>query len=175
MNFDDFDGEIYLEFDQVVEKQRTEHRFRVVDPKKFESDSFRRKRIDVGIFIIIARLKGKTTTTTQAYRFKIDKFTFSQAKKWMKSHSINFIDSEEAKTVDEKPEDLDKTKNKAELTEKNLNTFMVEQLDRIIPMVGLLTEASEGLASVLRELREEVVTRSLEIQPPTDPNIGENR
>jgi ATP-dependent protease ClpP protease subunit len=73
-----------------------EHAARVREPGDFEEKSFRRKNIETGIDIIIGRLKGKTTTTTQAYRFKKDKFTTDEAKKWLKDHDIKYIKFEAA-------------------------------------------------------------------------------
>ncbi|MBU0909625.1 MAG: hypothetical protein KJ717_08655, partial [Proteobacteria bacterium] len=73
-----------------------EHSARIRDPGDFEKDSFRRKNIETGIDIIIGKLKGKTTTTTQAYRFKVDSFTAAEAKKWLKDHKIKYISFEPA-------------------------------------------------------------------------------
>ena len=74
----------------------TEHAARIREPGDFEDNSFRRKNIETGIDIIIGKLKGKTTTTTQAYRFKKDKFTADEAKKWLKDHNIKYIKFEAA-------------------------------------------------------------------------------
>ena len=68
-----------------------EHAARIISPGKFQQDSFRRKNIDTGIDIIIGRLKGETTTTTQSYRFKKTIFTVTEAKTWLKDHDIKFI------------------------------------------------------------------------------------
>jgi ATP-dependent protease ClpP protease subunit len=66
-----------------------EHACRVRDPKDFQKGSFRRisrnsdgKTLD----IIIGRLKGKTTTTTQAFRYPKDEWTESQARKHCNDH-----------------------------------------------------------------------------------------
>lgn len=45
-----------------------EHSCRVREPGSFEANSFRRMK-QGKLSIIIGRLKGKTTTTTQAYRY----------------------------------------------------------------------------------------------------------
>lgn len=84
-----------------------EHSARIRNPGEFQKDSFRRKNIETGIDIIIGRLKGKKTTTIQSYRFKKDKFTVAQAKKWLKDHDIEYISfepAEESKTMNKKPE-----------------------------------------------------------------------
>ncbi len=74
-----------------------EHASRIINPNEFEQNSFRRKNIAGGIDIIIGKLKGKTTMTTQAYRFDAKKFTADQAKKWLKDHKIKYISFEPAK------------------------------------------------------------------------------
>lgn len=73
-----------------------EHAARLRDPGDFQPDSFRRKQIADGITLILGRLKGETTMTGQAYRFKADKFTAAEAKAWLKDHDIKFISFEEA-------------------------------------------------------------------------------
>jgi len=80
----------------------TQHAARIRDPKDFEEDSFKRKNIAEGIDIIIGHLKGETTMTTQAYRFEKDKFTVSEAKKWLKDHNIEYILFEPASEPNEK-------------------------------------------------------------------------
>jgi len=46
-----------------------EHACRIVDPSAFQKDSFRRINLASGLDAIIGRKKGKTTTSTQAYRY----------------------------------------------------------------------------------------------------------
>lgn len=76
------------------------HSARIRNPGDFKEDSFRTKNIASGINIIVGRLKGKTTTTTQAYRFDKDKFTAAEAKKWLKDHDIKYLSFEAAKKVE---------------------------------------------------------------------------
>jgi ATP-dependent protease ClpP protease subunit len=60
-----------------------EHACRVRDPGDFEKGSFRRinrKSDEKNFSVIIGRLKGKTTTTTQAYRYPKDEWTETQAR-----------------------------------------------------------------------------------------------
>lgn len=73
-----------------------EHSARVRNPGEFKEESFRRKEIAPGISIIIGRLKGETTATTQAYRFDRTKFTASEAKEWLKEHDVKYTLFEEA-------------------------------------------------------------------------------
>jgi ATP-dependent protease ClpP protease subunit len=76
-----------------------EHSARVRDPKDFDQDSFRRKNIDTGVDIIIGKLHGEDKTETQAYRFDVQKFTDSEAKKWCKDHDVNYILFEKAENA----------------------------------------------------------------------------
>jgi len=67
----------------------TEHSCRLVDPKKFKEDSFRRtsRKSDGKTYHIISgRLKGKTTMTEQGYRYPKDTWSASQAKKHCNDH-----------------------------------------------------------------------------------------
>lgn len=61
-----------------------EHACRVRSPGEFQKGSFRRisrKADGKTLDIIIGRLKGKTTTTTQAFRYPKDEWTVAQARK----------------------------------------------------------------------------------------------
>ena len=73
-----------------------EHAARVKSPGSFEKTSFRRKNISAGINIIIGKLKGQTTMTTQAYRFDKSNYTAAQARKWLADHNISYISFEAA-------------------------------------------------------------------------------
>jgi len=73
-----------------------EHSCRVKNPDAFQEDSFRRKKIEDGVYIIVGKLTGESTMTTQAYRFKTDNFTVTEAKKWLKDHDIKCIKFEPA-------------------------------------------------------------------------------
>ena len=76
----------------------TEHSCRVRDPKDFEANSFRRKKIRDGVNIILGRLKGETTMTTQAYRFDKNIFTAAEAQAWLKKNKVKCIEWEPAKS-----------------------------------------------------------------------------
>lgn len=58
----------------------------MVDPSRFEPESMRSKDLGGGIRLIIGKLKGQTTMTTQAVRFDKDKFTPEEARAWLKKH-----------------------------------------------------------------------------------------
>jgi hypothetical protein len=78
----------------------TEHSARILDPADFIPTSFRSKTIIPGVRIIIGKLKGKTATTVQTYRFSIDKFTATQAKAWLKKNNVkNYTFEEATKTL----------------------------------------------------------------------------
>jgi len=67
----------------------SEHACRVRDPGAFEKGSFRRIARN-GMSIIIGKLKGKTTTTTQAFRYPKSKFTEAEARKHCKGNKGSF-------------------------------------------------------------------------------------
>ena len=79
-----------------------EHAARVRDPGDFEANSFRSKELPKanGVRIILGRLKGQTTTTTQAYRFPIESFTADEAKTWLKDHDVKGASFEPAKKAE---------------------------------------------------------------------------
>lgn len=74
----------------------SEHSGRLVDPSRFEPDSFRRKNITKGIDVILGKLKGTTSMVIQTYRFKKDMFTEAEAKKWLKDHNVKYKSFEKA-------------------------------------------------------------------------------
>lgn len=74
-----------------------QHAGRVIDPNKFEKGSFRTKEITPGVSVIMGKLKGQNTMTTQAYRFSKEKFTEEQAKTWLKKHKVKTSTFEPAK------------------------------------------------------------------------------
>lgn len=57
-----------------------EHACRLRDPGDFQPDSFRRMK-QGRLSIIVGRLKGKTTTTAQAYRYPKDEWSADAARK----------------------------------------------------------------------------------------------
>ena len=67
----------------------SEHSCRIRQPGEFEQKSFR--RIKQGkLLIIIGRLKGKTTTTTQAFRYPKDDWSEAEARKHCKEQDGSF-------------------------------------------------------------------------------------
>lgn len=80
-----------------------EHAFRMIAPVNFEGGEYARKEIAPGVSIVLGIRKGSKKTETQAYRFDAKKFTFEQAKKWMKDNKkTGYIRAEKA-TGEEKP------------------------------------------------------------------------
>jgi len=66
-----------------------EHSCRLRDPGDFQQDSFRRMKRGK-LSIIIGRLKGKKTTTKQAYRYSTKSWTEAEAKKHCKENKGTF-------------------------------------------------------------------------------------
>jgi hypothetical protein len=66
---------------------------RIKEPGNFQKGSFRRISQKSGgkvFYIIIGRLKGKTTTTAQAYRYPIKGWTIAQARSHCSEHDGRF-------------------------------------------------------------------------------------
>jgi len=72
------------------------HSARIIQPSKFDPDSFRTVRMENGMHIIVGKLKGESSTTAQAYRFPKDKFSEAQCKEWLNNHDIKWIKFEPA-------------------------------------------------------------------------------
>ena len=102
------DPPVIMDDDKVVDVGPTTITIRVRDSGAFEKGSFRVINIGTkneGIRARIGRLKGKTTTTIQAYMFDKEKWTTERAKKWVAAHKkvlIVFV-PEEKKDKEPKP------------------------------------------------------------------------
>jgi len=94
--------ELVRQYDMEAKPYKGWHSARVIEPNKFQSDSFRKKEITDGIIAIMGRLIGETTMTIQAYRFDANKFTVAEAKKWLKDHDIKYISFEPAEEEEPK-------------------------------------------------------------------------
>lgn len=72
------------------EETENEVRYRIRDPERFQSDSFRRialQQTKPRVYGIVGRLTGETTTTLQALRFpKGDGWDIPKARSWVKAH-----------------------------------------------------------------------------------------
>lgn len=66
-----------------------EHSCRIRSPSDFQKKSFRRI-VRGKLHIIIGRLKGKTTTTTQAYRYPTKNWSKKEAQNHCKKHKGKF-------------------------------------------------------------------------------------
>jgi len=75
------------------------HSCRVVDPKKFEKDSFR--TITSGkMRMIIGRLKGEDTTTVQSYRYPVADWTEKEAREHCKENGGLFEEAAKENNMD---------------------------------------------------------------------------
>lgn len=78
-----------------------EHSCRLKDPDQFQSDSFRRVTRDHNgkeYSVIMGKLKGKSTMTEQAYRYKKDIWSSPEAKKHCDKHGGSFEPAKEGKS-----------------------------------------------------------------------------
>lgn len=83
-----------------------EHACRIRNPADFQDDSFRRIRQNADgkpIDLIVARLKGESSTTLQAFRYPKKNWTADQARSHCSSHNGNFeaaSDEDEQNSLD---------------------------------------------------------------------------
>ena len=75
---------------------KEEHAARVRQPGRFEKESFRRKNISSGVYVILGKEKGESGLTAQSYRFKKDTFTAKQARDWLTKNNIKILSFEAA-------------------------------------------------------------------------------
>lgn len=83
--------------EKAVEETESEYRIRIKSPSLFQADSFRYKSISSekgGISLVIGKLKGQSTTTAQAVRFKKKTdggagWTKSEAQAWWNDHKAS--------------------------------------------------------------------------------------
>ena len=94
-----------------------EHSARIIEPSKFQQDTFRTISITTGIDAVTGRLKGETSTTIQSYRFDREKFTVAQSKKWLRDHDITWILFEPAE-----PKEMEKLFKSNEAKVKDVDT-----------------------------------------------------
>jgi hypothetical protein len=66
-----------------------EHSCRIAEPSEFKKGSFRRIK-EGNLSIIIGKKHGKTTTSTQAFRYPKDKYTEAQARAHCKKNKGRF-------------------------------------------------------------------------------------
>ncbi|RJR09987.1 hypothetical protein C4588_04160 [Candidatus Parcubacteria bacterium] len=75
-----------------------EHAARLMDPNRFDPNSFRREndKFGEGIHAIFGKFKGEKAMTLQAIRFDAKKFTAEEARSWLKEHEYEPLEFEEA-------------------------------------------------------------------------------
>ena len=68
------------------EKANEFHHIRVLDPAKFQKDSFKTITLGKGIKAVVGRPKGKKTTKIQKYLIPRAKYSLKEARLWVKAH-----------------------------------------------------------------------------------------
>ena len=71
---------------------------RIKDPRKFQKGSFRRMKVGK-LHLIIGRLLGKTTTTTQAFRYPKSDWTVEEARAHCKKKGGSFEPAKKGKSA----------------------------------------------------------------------------
>jgi len=152
-----------------------EHACRIKPPGSFQKESFR--RIKQGkLSIIIGRLLGKTTTTTQAFRYPIDSWTEDQARNHCKEQEGTFEAAKKDSLSDNIPE-LETSERQIKLDALKKDKYEITdqgflKAESIATKVGVF-EYRHPDGSVTREFRspEEVFDedsmKSLELIPIT--------
>jgi len=155
------DGE-KIEDEVVTKPLPNTHSCRVKDPKKFTPGSFRTIQRDLDgkpFSIIIGRLKGKTKTTTQGYRYPKKNWTAAQAKAHCESH--DGIKFEAAKDTDlivtrELFEDMSENikKLREDLEAKTGRTLSAQTRAHITDCVGAISDASTAMKAAAKKLSQ---------------------
>ena len=146
-----------------------EHAARITDPAQY--DSFARKNNDFGdgIDAIYGVKNGKTEL--QAIRFKADKFTAAQARKWLADHDFKPIAFEEATGM--KGEDMELEKrhiiNVAESEDSWVITFAKECADSESESENPTGQNIEPM-DLQEDLQEAPAPTLLDVAPPVQLN-----
>jgi len=110
-----------------------EHSARIREPEDFDDSTFRSKDVETGIRIIIGKLKGATgeddPMVIQAYRFDDQKFTVSEAKKWLKDHDIKYIKFEPSTEASEEEQIEEATEGENNMGNENIKKFNCECIE----------------------------------------------
>ena len=130
-----------------------QHSARVIDPGKFDSKSFRTKNITKGVDIIIGKLKGETSMTTQTYRFHTDQFTSAEAKAWLKKNKVEYLSFDPATKTKEsmKSKPFDIASDLLNDILKNQNPASIEDLKNMIEAERTFNNLRELLRSELAD------------------------
>ncbi len=148
-------AEIFGESIEIENPYPNEHSARIVEPSKFEKDSFRRKKISEGINLILGRLNGETTMTTQAYRFDKENFSVSQAKKWLIEHKIKYILFEPASAETKTFLNMKTINNLLKLDENVAKDVTEAKVKEILTNLTALEAANKTLKETNVELKTE--------------------
>jgi len=79
----------------------SEHAARIRQPLPYTLAVFGRKSIAPGIDIITQRSKEGGSMEVQSYRFKKRQHTSTEAKSWLKEHSVKYIMFEPAGSINQ--------------------------------------------------------------------------
>lgn len=162
----DEEGEV-IKFEEVEKPLPNEHGCRLIDPKKFRPDSFRRmKRESDGkeYSIIIGKLKGETKTTEQAYRYNKDIWTVTQAKKHCKDHKGILFEPAGPSRESEDTEGKEVKGELLEAKERDINvTINIMGLKEMVDVVGenqKLKKRVEELEDVMGVIKIDEIDKS---------------
>ena len=111
---------------------KNEHAARLTDPEKYKRFRRQNNKFGEGIDAIFGIRKDNNKVELQAIRFKADKFTVAQAKKWLKDHGYKPIRFEAATGKKQMISDKDtSTLVKEWLEEHKINASDVDKKDAL--------------------------------------------
>ena len=151
-----------------------EHSARILNPDKFQQDSFRRQNIDPGVDIVIGKKIGQDSMSTQTYRFDSDKFTVEQAKKWLQDNDITDYTFEEAKALynmltvniegmigtPENDDDKNKYFSYSDLLLAVSKSSEYQSIELVINSNGGYVDVADDMIALLKSLKKPISARN---------------
>ena len=145
------------EKETIVKPYPNEHSCRLVDPSKFQKDSFRRvKRDHEGkeYGIIMGKLIGEDTMTEEAYRYNIEIWKEAEAKKHCKDHNGTFEPAAKKEEIIEEKKEV--KKEEKEIKEEKLKKENKEEIKETTNKDEETKEATKKETKEKSEKKEEV-------------------
>lgn len=157
--------DIILSKEQVEKPFENEHSCRLVDPDKFQDDSFRsstREHNDKEYRVIMGKLEGEDTMTDQAYRYNKSIWEKADAKKHCKAHDgILFEPAEEDSQTNQEEKEVKlmaEEKQEEILEEKEGRTLSAKTKKKINAAIEALGKAQVALEELVAvDMNEESI------------------
>lgn len=142
----------------------TEHSATIKSPSLFKKgdENWGSKDITTGVRIILGVLRSNDKWETQTYRFKANKFTVAQAKKWLKDHKIKYILFEPASG--EKKSEVDMKITSSIFDAEDIELRTVDDKDTMFGTVVKFDKLSKPLpqiGGVMERIKKGAFTRTI--------------